>query len=188
MEFRKMTKVGQSNGGRVMCGVKNYHSSELTQDPHLPPRPPPFFSHTPSMTTTYDDMLRFLPEYDTLLCMLCMKTHCIPLHGITEHLREFHADSLSKKQRGELVKYANSLKGRLMNPKDIRTPAREGGPVDGLYKIKGWECLECDKLLGTEDSMKKHCRGHGWELNKADMWKRTYIQVSNPINAVFSWS
>jgi hypothetical protein len=76
-----------------------------------------------------------------------MKTHCIPLHGITEHLREFHADSLSKKQRGELVKYANSLKGRLMNPKDIRTPAREGGPVDGLYKIKGWECLECDKLL-----------------------------------------
>jgi hypothetical protein len=119
------------------------------------------------MTTTYDNMLRFLPEYGVLLCILCTKAHCVPLQGITQHLREFHADSLSKKQRAELVKYANSLKGRLTNPKDVQTPAREGGAVDGLYKIKGWECLECDKLLGTEDSMKQHCRGHGWELSKS---------------------
>jgi Orsellinic acid/F9775 biosynthesis cluster protein D len=129
-----------------------------------------------------DDVLRFLPAHGVLLCTVCTKPHCIPLDGVAAHLREFHKDLLTKRQRAELVKYAYSLKEQLVNPKDVDVPRRKDGPIAGLYKINGWECLECGKALGTEDSMKKHCRTHGWEVNKVDMWKRTCIQVSIPIN------
>ena len=123
------------------------------------------------------NILQFLSAYGVLLCTICKEPHCIPLRGVEQHLRDFHKDTLTKKHRAELVKYAHSLKEQLVNPKDVVTPPKENGPVPGLYKINGWKCLICQKLLGTEDSIQMHCRPHGWKLNEPHMWKRTYIQV-----------
>lgn len=124
------------------------------------------------------NILKHLPEYGVLLCTICEESYCLPLNGIAEHLRDFHKDVLTKKQRGTLVKYSKTLE--LLSPKKVLIPQKERGPVPGLHKIHGFECLECNILLGTPESMRKHCGyKHEWTKKKPNIWRRQYIQVDS---------
>lgn len=94
-------------------------------------------------------------------------------------MRDFHRDVLDKKQRGALIKYADSLTRDLKHPTEVTIPPRELGPVEGLYLMNGFECLQCGFVCGSEDTMSEyHCRSkHGWVIGQSLMWKKQKIQV-----------
>ena len=124
------------------------------------------------------EIVKFLPEYKVLVCTLCKERHCIPLKGLADHLHDFHKEVLSKKQRRELIKYGKTFQSQLIDPKKIRESHESGRAVTELHKINGYECMTCQKLLGTELSIRIHCRIHGWDSMKPIMWRRSWIQVS----------
>ena len=122
------------------------------------------------------NILKPIPQYGVLLCKMCDEPHCIPPAAIAAHLRDFHKAVLTKKQRKELVKFSKTL--RLLEPKEVLIPPREQGPVEGLHRSNGYECLECGFVCRKETTIQQHCRpAHKWDVNKADMWKRQYIQA-----------
>ena len=126
------------------------------------------------------NILRHLPTYGVLVCTLCDNYHAVPLDGMGKHFRDHHSNSLSKKQRADLVKYAQtSFKDVLTDPNSIKdiTPEFENGPVDGLYKMEGYQCTVCDKLVPRLTTMQIHCREHGWKEKNPDMWVKRWIQV-----------
>ena len=125
-------------------------------------------------------ILKHIPRYGVIVCTLCKDPHCVSINSLGKHYRIFHADSVSKQQRGLLVKYAQTLKDELQDPQEVKliTPAFDEGPIDGLHKVHGYECTECKKLLPQLYSMEQHCRLHGWGKKKIpDMWTRKWMQV-----------
>jgi hypothetical protein len=124
-------------------------------------------------------ILKYLPTYGVLLCTICTEPHCLPPGSVGQHLRGCHRAILNTKQRASLVKYADSLKDELKRPGEVEPPARELGPVEGLHVMKGFECLRCGYVCGSEDTMsEQHCRPeHGWNWGKPTMWKKQHIQV-----------
>ena len=84
-----------------------------------------------------ENILRHLPDYGILVCTLCENNHAVPLEGMGKHFREFHSESISKKQRKELVKYANTIKAVLANPHMVKRIISifKNGPIGGLHKI-----------------------------------------------------
>ena len=83
----------------------------------------------------------------------------------------YHFDSVSKEWRTILVKYARTLKDQLKDPNEVKLiiPPFEEGPIDGLHKVFGYECMKCKKLLPQLSSMKLHYRLHRWTQRKGDM-------------------
>jgi hypothetical protein len=124
-------------------------------------------------------ILKHLPAHGTVLCMACKEPYCIPPAGIATHLRSFHRSVLSKKQRQELVLYANTL--HLLEVSKVRTPSRYDGPVEGLHRMNGLECLCCGYVCHIKNSMEQHCRQHDWVSTKPIMWKEQCIQVLSSI-------
>src|SRR5579864_3992101 len=101
-------------------------------------------------------VFEYLPIFKVLLCKVCPESYYIPPDGIATHLRDFHQNILTKKQRAALIEYANSLD--LLHPDDVKSPPREHGLVEGLHYMDGVECLECGYVCGSENTMKKkHC-------------------------------
>jgi hypothetical protein len=92
---------------------------------------------------------------------------------VKHHLYRLHQDKLTKKQRGELVKFADSLD--LAHPDNVKIPKREDGPVPFLYKEEGFECARCGYCCPMESSMMEHGRrAHKDAKNES---KRVWIQV-----------
>ena len=126
-----------------------------------------------------EDVIKHIPRYQVILCTLCTESHCIPLGNIGQHFQVFHSDPLSKKQRKELVKYAQIFKDETMDPIQVKLiiPPFEEGPIQGLHKVYGFECNVCKYLVPKETSMEKHCYTHGWDSKKSQIWTRKWIQV-----------
>jgi len=126
-----------------------------------------------------ENILRHLPDYGILVCTLCQNNHAVPLEGMGKHFRELHSESISKKQRRELVKYANTFKAVLADPNTVKRtiPAFENGPIDGLHIIAGFQCTTCKKLSPELSSMQIHCRIHGWKEKQPAMWANQWMQV-----------
>jgi hypothetical protein len=126
------------------------------------------------------NILRHLPQYGVLICTLCEDFHAVPLNGMAAHFLDQHSNSVNKKQRAELVKYARTFTNVLVDPEAIKAlmPPFENGPIDGLSKKQGYQCTTCNKLVPQLSSMKIHCRKHGWQKDKQpDMWIQQYMQV-----------
>jgi hypothetical protein len=122
-------------------------------------------------------ILKYLPRYKALLCTACPESYCLPPNSVATHLREFHRQILSKKQRATIVKYSESIV--LKSPENIEIPPREQGPVPGLHLIPGFECLECGYVCPAKNTMsEQHCRSkHGWKRGQSPMWKEQHVQV-----------
>jgi len=131
-----------------------------------------------------ENILRHLPDYGILVCTLCQNNHAVPLEGMAKHFREFHSESVSKKQRRELVKYANTFKAVSADPNTVKRiiPAFENAPIDGLHKITGFQCMTCKKLLPELSTMQIHCRTHGWKEKRPAMWMNQWMQVRKPLD------
>lgn len=125
------------------------------------------------------EVIKYNPRYQVMLCTLCTISHCVPLGNIGKHLQVFHSDSLSKEQRKKLVQYAQIFKDETMDPAQVKliTPPFEEGPIQGLHKVHGFECTVCKYLVPKETSMKKHCYRHGWDSRKPQIWTRKWMQV-----------
>ena len=126
-----------------------------------------------------ENILRHFPTYGILVCTLCDNCHAVPLDAMGKHFRDHHSNSVSKKQRADLVKYAQTFRDVLTDPNSIKdiVPEFENGPIDGLYKVEGYQCTVCSKLLSHISTMKIHCRTHGWVSKQPVMWVRQWIQV-----------
>ena len=126
-----------------------------------------------------ENILRHLPNYGILVCTLCQNNHAVPLKGMAKHFREFHSESISKKQRKELVKYANTFKAVLADSNMVKRiiPAFKNGPIDGLHKIAGFQCTKYKKLFPELSMMQIHCCIHGWKEKQPTMWANQWMQV-----------
>src|SRR5271169_2601745 len=116
-------------------------------------------------------ILKYIPEYGVLLCMICKKLYCVPLNGIAEHFNLLHSDSVSKAERKELVKYARILKNELQDSKEIKliSPPFQEGPIDRLHQIHGYACDICGKFLPELISIEQHYRVYEWRTWKPEM-------------------
>src|SRR5271169_4583216 len=125
------------------------------------------------------DVIKHIRYYQVILCTLCTEPHCVPLGNIDKHFRVFHSDSLNRKQRKELVKYAQTFKAETMDPAQIKliTPPFEDGPIPGLHKVYGFECTVCQHVVPKKTSMEKHCYKHGWDKTKPLIWIQKWMQV-----------
>jgi Orsellinic acid/F9775 biosynthesis cluster protein D len=141
-------------------------------------------SHTHTHTSVMDSssILKHIPNYRVMICMLCEKHYCIPPDGVKDHLYRSHQDKLTKKRRGELVKFAGSLD--LAQPEHVKMPKREEGPVPFLYKEEGFECARCGYCCPMESSMMKH--GKIVHKNAKNKSKRRWIQVCIPSLLLFN--
>src|SRR5271170_4735580 len=83
--------------------------------------------------------------------MLCKEPHCISLNGLGTHFRTYHSDSVSKQQRAALVKYTQTLSNELKDPNEVISPSWEEGPVEGLHKFEGYECMW--EIIGVNRAM-----------------------------------
>jgi hypothetical protein len=126
-------------------------------------------------------ILKHIPQYSVIICMICKEPHCLSLNSLSKHYSTCHRESVSQEQRTALVKYARTLKGEIKDPAAVKLiiPSFEEGPIDGLYKIHGYECKVCKKLLREVSSMEQHCRPHGWRKTPKmpDMWTQKWMQV-----------
>jgi hypothetical protein len=85
--------------------------SPIKSPAHARPSP-----HTPNITHTSrrdlmdpSSILKYINDHHAVLCMIYEKYYYIPPNAMRDHLHDLHQDKLTKKQRGELVKFAGSL-------------------------------------------------------------------------------
>jgi Orsellinic acid/F9775 biosynthesis cluster protein D len=133
---------------------------------------------TTSSLVPMEPVIKFLPSYRVLLCTACSKSTCIPSNGIIIHLRNFHKDQFTRKQRTQLANEAR--RHPALPPQSVELPHREDGPVPGLHIHDGWECTQCQYVCGSENTMKKHVRTkHGWVKSIPKIWRKQSIQVNH---------
>src|SRR5271155_2209289 len=129
-----------------------------------------------------NSVLKFLPDFGVLLCTACTQPHCLPPGSVRRHMYKLHRNTFNSKQRGAMIEYANSLTSDLKGAEEVKeaVPPRENGPVEGLYvNHQGYECLICEYVCGSLETMKKkHCRpAHQWTKGKPDIWRVQPVQV-----------
>ena len=97
--------------------------------------------------------LIFNSHYAVLICRTCQQAvHC---GGIELHLRRFHKE-YSLHIRRQLVGFSQSV--TLSCTEDIKAiqPDLNGGPIEGLKIITGYQCKYCDKSFGALNSFQIH--------------------------------
>jgi len=92
-------------------------------------------------------------EYERLL-VCCSCRYCLQPHGIERHLRTEHK-GIPLAVRKKLVNYTKALS--LVDPVDIGIPNDPILAFECLDVTKGFMCLHCEALCGTEVSMIKYC-------------------------------
>jgi hypothetical protein len=72
--------------------------------------------------------------------LVCIQCECrIAPAELSQHLRRAPHHGLSKRQRRDIVAYAQSL--RLPAPADVRQPRNGGPPLPGLRVNSSWACM-----------------------------------------------
>ena len=108
----------------------------------------------------HSQYLIYLCEYKLLVCRSCK--HCLQSNGIPSHLVKKHK-VIPLSTRKELIKYAQGL--LLYDSKQVITLTSPLPAFECLEIINGFECLICNSLRGTLDSMKEHCKTHDWKTS-----------------------
>src|SRR5277367_6148947 len=98
------------------------------------------------------------PQYRALVCRMCQYALNLGL-GVVKHLRKVHK-SIDLQGRRKLIAYADGLD---FIEREVIVVPRRGGPViDGLNRLDGFKCRECEHLYSSEGSMIEHGRkAHG---------------------------
>lgn len=114
-------------------------------------------------------------HYRVLIC----KTHQYALtsESLTRHFRDEHKE-LSLETRQEIIKYAFTL--NIAEVESLLYLNDRVTPIPYLKIVEGYECQyeTCRKILGTLESMKKHCRqDHEWKAKNGVLWSETRAQT-----------
>ena len=106
-------------------------------------------------------MFHYLSDYSVLIC----KEHGYAGHNIQTHLnREHHLDRQEKKHIQDLYQGLN-----LISPEEVINPLIKGAPIECLRIYHGLQCLICDHIAVSENTMRSHC-------NKSHKWFSTWQQ------------
>ena len=113
-------------------------------------------------------------EYNVLIC----KEHecAISAEFLTRHFRMKHDISLERRQ--EILAYASQFTPT--KPTDLMYTREKIIPIPYLRIIDGYQCNydECDMILGTLSTIKKHCRqNHEWKAKDGECWFETRTQT-----------
>ena len=113
-------------------------------------------------------------EYNVLICKV--HQHAIPSRYITRHFLEEHDVSLSIRQG--IQEYASQY--TIAEGTELSYPTRRIQPIPYLKIINGFQCRYevCGKIMGTLESMKRHCRlTHDWKSKDGEKWIQTQAQT-----------
>ena len=116
----------------------------------------------------------FNSDYNVLICKA--HQHAIPSRYITRHFLEEHDVSLSVRQAIQV--YASQY--MIVEPTAIVYSSEPIQPIPYLRIINGYQCQynTCEKILGTLDSMKRHCQvEHNWKSRDGECWRETRAQT-----------
>lgn len=113
-------------------------------------------------------------EYNILIC----KEHgcAISTEFLTRHFRTEHDITLERRQ--EILAYASHFTPT--KPAEFTYTRDKRVPVPYLKIIEGYQCdyNGCDLVLGTLESIKKHCRAdHAWKAKDGECWSNTRAQT-----------
>ena len=116
----------------------------------------------------------FNMEYNVLIC----KTHqyAISPWYVTRHFLEEHDVSLSVRQA--IQAYASQY--TVTEAASLTYSPERIQPIPYLRIINGFQCQYdiCEKILGTLDSMKRHCRvEYNWKSKDGERWIETRAQT-----------
>lgn len=109
-----------------------------------------------------NEYILYLEEHQVLACRSCK--YCLRSNGIYQHLQTYHK-SIPLTIRKELVQHAEGL--ILRDPTQVIASTRPLPAFECLKITEGFQCLICDSLCGTPESIEKHSRkAHKWKKSK----------------------
>lgn len=122
--------------------------------------------------------VKYNEKHGVLICI----THghsLTPGEGIGRHFQLYH-QSTSIETRTKIIEYATTLP--LANPKDMKHPDPDDGPIEGLELEKnGFYCIyeNCNGYFSAkETTMMKHCKiTHDWNSKEGPMWREQAVQT-----------
>jgi hypothetical protein len=113
-------------------------------------------------------------EHNVLICKI--HQHAIHPRYITRHFLEEHELSFAVRQ--SIQEYVAQYV--VTEASDLVYSAERSQPIPYLKVINGFQCQydACSKILGTLDSMKRHCRmDHHWKSKDGARWVETRAQT-----------
>jgi len=130
--------------------------------------------YTSRTTVNMSGYIFFNCEYNVLIC----KTHqyAISPKFLAHHLLQEH--NLEVTVRQEIVSYASQFTAA--EATQLTYSLSKVIPIPYLNTITGYQCQyeNCNKILGTLQSVQRHCRlNHGWKAKNGDSWVETRAQT-----------
>jgi len=129
---------------------------------------------TQPKTTIMSAYLFFNKEHKVLICKVhqyAVSPKFLYRHFLTEH-------ELDIGVRQDIITYASQF--TVVEMSQLTYSTDKVIPVPYLSIVNGFKCqyVECDKVLGTLFSVKKHCRAeHNWKANDGAQWLETRAQT-----------
>ena len=102
--------------------------------------------------------------------------HAISAKYMRRHFLKEHDLSLSVRQAIQ----AYSSQYTITEAAELTYSRERVQPIPYLRIINGFQCQYdmCEKILGTLDSMRRHCRvEHNWKSNDGNHWIETWAQT-----------
>jgi hypothetical protein len=111
-------------------------------------------------------------EHRVLICK--QHQYCVSRSSVPRHLLQEHDISITVRQ--EIISYVEQF----ATAEEITYSADKVIPIPYLRTITGFQCQydTCHKILGTLQSVKKHCRlEHAWKAKDGECWVETRAQT-----------
>ena len=114
-------------------------------------------------------------HYQVLIC----KAHqyAFTSESMMRHFRNEHKE-LSLQTRQEIIHYASTM--NIADAEQLSYSIDRITPIPYLKIVEGYQCqfTLCCKILGTLDSVKKHCKlEHEWSAKNGECWTKTRAQT-----------
>ena len=111
-------------------------------------------------------------KYRILICRSC--GYVLSPNGVKKHLERAHSH-LDLATRKELVCFATTLD--LATTQEIHALRPDSKAVMGLKIESGFQCMECEYVCATEETVMAHCRkNHGWIKEVGPRWESCHVQ------------
>ena len=113
-------------------------------------------------------------QHQVVICKL--HEYAVSAKTVISHFRDEHNLSLEKRQ--EIVHYVST---KVIKEADqLQYFSERVTPIPYLKIINGYQCqyFGCSLVLGTVESIKKHCRhDHAWKAKDGICWSETQAQT-----------
>ena len=133
-----------------------------------------FYRQDIRQTNIMNAYVHFNHEHNVLICKV--HQYAVSSKYLARHFLEEH--DLDIKVRQGLINYASQF--TTVEPSQLSYSQDKVIPVPYLSIITGFQCQygTCNKVLGTLNSMQKHCKlEHDWKAKDGSQWAETRAQT-----------